>query len=359
MLRGPRAAGIDLIAPSDLRALYLRRRWPRASSTAGRLCGRLAIPPIFSPPSPRPRRWTSSRCSARCAARRCRSSNASPATSTCRPTPRYVLEGYLDEQGPRRAGRAVRRIRRLLRRGEKQPGVPPHRDHAPQGRAVPDRDHRRQAARPHRHRAARRREDRGRGLGRAASPRCASRSRCAATPSCGGMYNVRVSLRQRVPGEARNAIAAVFGCMADAKQVFVFDDDIDVFSDEQMRLGAGDALPGRPRHHRGVRLPRACRSIRRCRAAAPAPRSASTAPCRSARATASSSRCRSAPRLPQRPRQTIEAALAAGPRDLPRADGSARHPRRPRDLARLRQALCRRAGSQRLKDGRYTLNGGG
>jgi 3-polyprenyl-4-hydroxybenzoate decarboxylase len=48
------------------------------------------------------------------------------------------------------------------------------------------------------------------------------------------MYNVRVSLRQRVPGEARNAIAAVFGSMAEAKHVFVFDDDIDVFSDEQV-----------------------------------------------------------------------------------------------------------------------------
>src|SRR4029077_21270350 len=31
---------------------------------------------------------------------------------------------------------------------------------------------------------------------------------CFATPSSGGMYNVRVSIRQRVPGEARNAIAA-------------------------------------------------------------------------------------------------------------------------------------------------------
>jgi 2,5-furandicarboxylate decarboxylase 1 len=55
-----------------------------------------------------------------------------------------------------------------------------------------------------------------------------------ATPSSGGMYNVRVSLRQRVPGEARNAIAAVFGSMAEAKHVFVFDDDIDVFNDEQV-----------------------------------------------------------------------------------------------------------------------------
>jgi 3-polyprenyl-4-hydroxybenzoate decarboxylase len=52
-----------------------------------------------------------------------------------------------------------------------------------------------------------------------------------ATPSSGGMYNVRVSLRQRVPGDARNAIAAVFGSHAEAKHVFAFDPDIDVFSD--------------------------------------------------------------------------------------------------------------------------------
>jgi UbiD family decarboxylase len=55
-----------------------------------------------------------------------------------------------------------------------------------------------------------------------------------ATPSSGGMYNVRISLNQRVPGEARNAIAAVFGSLANAKHVFVMDPDIDVFSDEQV-----------------------------------------------------------------------------------------------------------------------------
>jgi UbiD family decarboxylase len=54
-----------------------------------------------------------------------------------------------------------------------------------------------------------------------------------ATPSSGGMYNVRVSLRQRVPGDARNAIAAIFGSHAEAKHVFAFDADIDVFSDEE------------------------------------------------------------------------------------------------------------------------------
>ncbi len=55
-----------------------------------------------------------------------------------------------------------------------------------------------------------------------------------ATPSSGGMYNVRVALRQRVPGEARNAIATIFGSIADVKHVFVCDPDIDVFSHEQV-----------------------------------------------------------------------------------------------------------------------------
>jgi 2,5-furandicarboxylate decarboxylase 1 len=55
-----------------------------------------------------------------------------------------------------------------------------------------------------------------------------------ATPSSGGMFNLRVSLRQRVPGEARNAIAAAFGSLANVKHVFVVDPDIDVFSDAQM-----------------------------------------------------------------------------------------------------------------------------
>lgn len=55
-----------------------------------------------------------------------------------------------------------------------------------------------------------------------------------ATPASGGMYNVRIALRPRYPGEARNAIAAAFGSTADVKHVFVVDDDIDVFSHDQM-----------------------------------------------------------------------------------------------------------------------------
>ena len=41
-------------------------------------------------------------------------------------------------------------------------------------------------------------------------------------------------MRQRVPGEARNAIMAAFGSLANVKNVFVVDPDIDIFSDEQM-----------------------------------------------------------------------------------------------------------------------------
>jgi len=55
-----------------------------------------------------------------------------------------------------------------------------------------------------------------------------------ASPSSGGVFNMRVALESRAPGEARNAIAAVFGCLANAKHVFVVDPDVDVFSDEQM-----------------------------------------------------------------------------------------------------------------------------
>ncbi|HEY7297460.1 MAG TPA: UbiD family decarboxylase [Xanthobacteraceae bacterium] len=55
-----------------------------------------------------------------------------------------------------------------------------------------------------------------------------------ATTSSGGMYTLRVALRQRVPGEARNAIAACFGALTNVKHVFVVDPDIDIFSHEQM-----------------------------------------------------------------------------------------------------------------------------
>lgn len=54
------------------------------------------------------------------------------------------------------------------------------------------------------------------------------------TPGCGGTFNVRIAMRPRYPGEARSAIAAAFGSTADVKNVFVVNDDIDVFSSDQM-----------------------------------------------------------------------------------------------------------------------------
>ncbi len=54
------------------------------------------------------------------------------------------------------------------------------------------------------------------------------------TGSSGGSFNVRVKMRQRVPGEARNAIHACFACLANVKNVFVVDSDIDITSDQQM-----------------------------------------------------------------------------------------------------------------------------
>ena len=55
-----------------------------------------------------------------------------------------------------------------------------------------------------------------------------------ATPAGTGVFNLRVSIRQRYPGEARNAMAAILGCTGEVKNVFVVDDDIDVFSDDQI-----------------------------------------------------------------------------------------------------------------------------
>lgn len=60
-----------------------------------------------------------------------------------------------------------------------------------------------------------------------------------ASTATGGVYNVRVAMRQRVPGEARNAIAATFGSVANVKNVFVVDPDIDIYSDEQMDWALG------------------------------------------------------------------------------------------------------------------------
>src|SRR4029077_9361714 len=55
----------------------------------------------------------------------------------------------------------------------------------------------------------------------------------------GGMNTLRVSLRQRAYGEARQAIAALFGGIVPLKHVYVFDEDIDIRDDRQVEWAMG------------------------------------------------------------------------------------------------------------------------
>ena len=56
--------------------------------------------------------------------------------------------------------------------------------------------------------------------------------------AAGGSMSVRISLRQRYPGEARSAIHTVLGS-TNAKHVFAVDPDIDIFSDRQVEWAFG------------------------------------------------------------------------------------------------------------------------
>jgi 2,5-furandicarboxylate decarboxylase 1 len=176
------------------------------------------------------------------------------------------------------------------------------------------------------------------------------------TASSGGMYNVRVSLRQRNPGEARNAIAAVFCSSGDVKHVFVVDDDIDVFSDEQIDW----ALATRFQADRDFVVA----SGFRCVPLDPSLQGSRTGAKAGFDCTKPFGKGDSvefsvpyAPKLPQRERQSLEAALAQGPAtylELMAAVGT----RDGREILRDFDKLYEQGRLKRLKDGRYTLNGG-
>ena len=55
----------------------------------------------------------------------------------------------------------------------------------------------------------------------------------------GGANTLRVSIRQRTFGEARAAIAALFGGIMRLKHVYVFDEDIDIHDDRQVDWALG------------------------------------------------------------------------------------------------------------------------
>lgn len=173
------------------------------------------------------------------------------------------------------------------------------------------------------------------------------------TGSSGGMYNVRVSLKQRYPGEARNAIAAVFASTADVKHVIAVDEDVDVFSDEQVDW----AMATRFQADRDLVIASGFRAVpldpsldgSRTGAKAgfdctkPFGKSASfefTVP--------------APPSLPARPRRTVEAVLADGPAtylDLMAALGT----RDGREILPILDKLYEAGRLGRLEDGRYTL----
>ena len=55
----------------------------------------------------------------------------------------------------------------------------------------------------------------------------------------GGANTVRVALRQRTPGEARQAIATLFGAIRPVKHIFVFDEDVDIRDEGQVAWAMG------------------------------------------------------------------------------------------------------------------------
>jgi 2,5-furandicarboxylate decarboxylase 1 len=176
------------------------------------------------------------------------------------------------------------------------------------------------------------------------------------TPACGGMYNVRVSMRQRYPGEARNAIAAVFGSLADIKHVFVVDDDIDVFSGEQVDW----ALATRFQADRdfvaasGFRAVPIDPSLGGSRTGAKGGFDC-TKPV--GQAGSASFRLPEPPQLPAAEHQSVEDRLRDGPAtflELMAAAGT----RDGRDVLRALDTLYGAGRLGRLEDGRYQLQGG-
>jgi 2,5-furandicarboxylate decarboxylase 1 len=177
-----------------------------------------------------------------------------------------------------------------------------------------------------------------------------------ATTSSGGMFNLRVALRQRVPGEARNAITACFGALANVKNVFVVDPDIDIFSDEQMDW----ALATRFQADRDLMVASGLRTLPLDPSLSPDVRTGAKAGFDLTWPFGTGDRLDT--RVPEAPRfagkrfATIESALADGPKyfeDLMAAVGS----RDGREVVRALEPLRASGALDRHADGRYSLKG--
>ena len=175
-----------------------------------------------------------------------------------------------------------------------------------------------------------------------------------ATPASGGMINLRVALRQRVPGEARNAIAACFGALVNIKNVFVVDPDIDIFSDEQFDW----ALGTRFQPDRDIVVMSGMRTLPLDPSLPPGTRVGAKAGFDLTWPFGTGTRLET--RVPAPPRfagprfASLEAALADGPKffeDLMSAVGS----RDGREVVRLLEALRASTAIERDGEGRYFI----
>jgi UbiD family decarboxylase len=174
------------------------------------------------------------------------------------------------------------------------------------------------------------------------------------TGSSGGMYNVRLSLKQRYPGEARNAIAAVFCSTADVKHVIVVDDDVDVFSDEQVDW----AFATRFQADRDLVVASGFRAVPLDPSLAGS-RTGAKAGFDCTKPLGKDSEFAFTvplpPVLPQARRRSVEAVLAEGPAtylDLMAALGT----RDGREILPILEKLYASGALGRLDDGRYVLN---
>ena len=180
-----------------------------------------------------------------------------------------------------------------------------------------------------------------------------------ATASSGGMYTLRIAVRQRVPGEARNAIAAAFGCLANVKHVFVVDPDIDIFSDEQMDW----ALATRFQADRDLVVQSGFRtlpldpSLRGARTGAKAGFDLTLPWAAPGGESSVEHRIPEPPRLEGKRFPSVEAALADGPKAF-EALMAALASRDGREVVLALEALREAGRLTREKDGRYALGSG-
>lgn len=231
MLRGRQESGIDLVSPSDLRALYLRHVAEGKALPVSFVVGTHPadfIGAISLRPPTNELALLGAIRGAPVPVVKCVSNNVMvPADAE------YVLEGYLDERGHVEPEGPYGEFLGYYGPMKGNPTfhltAVTHRHHAlfqtvtQSGRYL--------ACTDTAHIASLRTES---AVWAALETAIREPKAIYVTPACGGTFNVRLAMRQRYPGESRNAIAAALGSTGDVKHVFVVDDDIDVASDEQV-----------------------------------------------------------------------------------------------------------------------------